>query len=624
MGDSVLGKTLLGALYGGIFGVVLGCAMCICLCDGSNTKITIVMCVVVGTIFGLFVGIAERNERKTEYEMALRTQEEAAREIERKKIHDTKILEFDDYKNPQEVKKAVDQISSEFRQDALNGLHYGEQMAIAEMEKVLRKGNGKCKIQSYDKVWLQAFEEIKLSKWAGMMEKDLEDATEKNEADRWALEYIMRKCNSVYATSRDVVWKERSDKAEEQLRHCVNHNHPIVVERGCYGKANRSFEQRIKSMSVDVANERFDEIFSLFESGDVWKRLEINLGEVLEHVWFYAVTRPQDKIRFEKACEIYDFYTSYNADGEREDVIKIMGLNTLLAELYVAKDLGEGVLRQKEEALYKWLEYYLEGRVSEAYENLASGLMWLKAYELEKEVLNRVAASGVAMKGTLQERLRFLENGGDQGYKLKKVAKMNGNMVFDHSSLKWEKEDYFNLFTSLSYANEILEYALTVREWSKNIPISAGMNGTTLDEIFAKVNIAITYEYGDSVKCQKQRCSILAEDVETEIDGILLSPNKDSVGFEHMALLLNVIRVGRNLNIRIYTLFMPCEKNIELQQQQAMTLKKNVNPNVAAFEEGLRESVLHILEEMLNKLPDTEVRVKEPNVTETAEVEKEY
>ena len=85
-----------------------------------------------------------------------------------------------------------------------------------------------------------------------------------------------------------------------------------------------------------------------------------------------------------------------------------------------------------------------------------------------------------------------------------------------------------------------------------------------------------------------------------EVDGILLSPVKGEMGFDHISLLLNTIKIGRNLNIRIYTLFMPTADTVEKQEQQALSLKKNINPNVGAFEDGLRESVLRTLEEYIN------------------------
>jgi hypothetical protein len=329
----------------------------------------------------------------------------------------------------------------------------------------------------------------------------------------------------------------------------------------------------------------------------------------LANLWHHALNLQHDPEKFDNAKRFYNAYTKYYVPVSRyEKQLEVVGIQTLLADLYVAKNMGEGVLRMKTEYVYAWLDAKISGKLVTHCEVLASGLMWMKAFELEAEVLRRMADGGVLSDAKLQERLcflesdaklqerlRFLESDGDKGPAVHDIEAKEGLLQFDYSSMNWENDDYNLFFKNMEYENKRLAYALTVREWSKTLMV-AGKKSFSNENLFGKIEEMIDDEYENAVGCGMQQCEILADGTADEIEGILLKPDKKSLGFDHVASFVNIFKIGKNLNIRIYTLFMPTAETLEKQTQQALLLKKNLNPNVLAFENSLQASILRVIE----------------------------
>jgi hypothetical protein len=227
--------------------------------------------------------------------------------------------------------------------------------------------------------------------------------------------------------------------------------------------------------------------------------------------------------------------------------------------------------------------------------------MWMKAFELELEVLRRTAVAGLLTDAKLQERLQFLESGGSKGPGVHEVASDAGDALqFDYSAVSWNDEDYVAFFKNLTYENKVLQYALTVREWSKTLTVAGKPGGITNDALYERIRSMVADEYDSAVVCTRQEGLILAEEATEEISGVVLTPEKSELGFDHIAQFINLIKIGKNLNIRFYTLFLPKADTVEKQSQQAISLKKNLNPNIKAYEDSLRESTLHVIEAFLN------------------------
>jgi hypothetical protein len=362
--------------------------------------------------------------------------------------------------------------------------------------------------------------------------------------------------------------------------------------------------ERIRGMDAGAVASVLQARKSMIEKSGAW-RLGLSAERINLLLWHCAFASPHDPLAFQTAQEIQDFFYGQTFTDENREPFRFLGLQSLLAELYVAKKMGQGVLDKKEEYVFQWLKICLDVKDSIWPSQLASGLMWMKAYDLELEVLRRTAAAGLLSDAQLQERLQFLESGGSNGPAMHSVEDAGeGVLQFDYASVSWQDEDYNKFFKNLAYENKTLEYALTVREWSKMLSFSAKLSGDVNDVLFEKIKKMLSEEYEDQVSFKKQDCVILAENASEDIRGILLSPSKDSLGFDHMAQFINMMKIGKNLSIEFYTLFLPTATSSDLQAKQAISLKKNLHRNISTYENAVRESVLRTIESFLNELQD--------------------
>ena len=72
-----------------------------------------------------------------------------------------------------------------------------------------------------------------------------------------------------------------------------------------------------------------------------------------------------------------------------------------------------------------------------------------------------------------------------------------------------------------------------------------------------------------------------------------------------MGILVHVARIGKKLNIKFYTLFMPSGTRIVDQKQQVLSLYKKLSPSVAMWESSMKDTVLMAIQQLLNEEPQT-------------------
>lgn len=365
------------------------------------------------------------------------------------------------------------------------------------------------------------------------------------------------------------------------------------------GQINIGFINRTREFPIEKFNEMTDS----------WLLME-NTEEKLKFIipitalWKYAMTKPLDMERYNKVKKVLTDYI-HHWDGQRNGQ-RIECYDVILAELYVAKDFGNKVLDAKKRELDCWVDYQIryqqanEKEEPKHLEHMLAALNWMGLYVFEADILRKIVTAGLSLSDELQERLRFIENVGND---LKKVYDIEENAAYlslDYSTLNWREEDFIKLFQTLVFESKSLKYALTIREWSKNI-LMENKTGLNIDEAFAIVKAVIRDEYISSVSCKKTEVQLLSEDgTESRKTGLLIVPDKVQVGFGYIGLLLNVIGFGRNINLRIYTIFIPENVPLETQKQQVLSLKKSTNPDVVAFESGLQTSILKGMEEYMN------------------------
>lgn len=408
--------------------------------------------------------------------------------------------------------------------------------------------------------------------------------------------------NTIFWEEKNAEWKEHNLYASK-LTYSYNGVSKVLIKDE-YGVANEEYISKLRNYDLLEYNKYFDDWNKERNSEE-----KLNFDYIFEAMWKYAFSKPCDVGRFRQAVDIINdyLYTLSGSDSE-----KIECLDVVLAELYVAKEFGEKVIGEKQKIMDKWVNYHIDlfsqiGKTLKTSEygagscvELASGLKWMGLYDLEAEVLRKIVTAGLSLSDELQERLLFIENIGSDLKKVYDISSSEKMLALDYATLNWREEDYNKLFQTLVFENKGLQYSLTIREWTQNI-VMEGNSGLKLDKAYEKVKQVVVDEYLDSVKAKTTEFTLLSEDGTGTVKiGLLIQPEKQQVGFDYVALLLNVIGFGRNINLRIYTLFMPVEVSVEKQKQQTISLKNNMNPDVIAFESGVQSSILKGMQQYMN------------------------
>ena len=110
------------------------------------------------------------------------------------------------------------------------------------------------------------------------------------------------------------------------------------------------------------------------------------------------------------------------------------------------------------------------------------------------------------------------------------------------------------------------------------------------------INAKFNYEYGNVVKATSKNFVALSGSGQETIPGILIQSKE----CKHMAILVHIARIGKKLSIKFYTLFMPVGVTANDQKQNALSLFKKLSPTVSTWESSLKDSVLLIIQQILN------------------------
>lgn len=245
----------------------------------------------------------------------------------------------------------------------------------------------------------------------------------------------------------------------------------------------------------------------------------------------------------------------------------------------------------------------LEDTEHEKKENLfviASSLMWMQLYKSEYKVLSNMLEEGIDMSSKMQERLHSLSNGGGKVSEGLNIDTRNDKVYFDVSVLAWGNDEYNGLFENLAFQDTKLNYSLAIRDENNELFVVQGINIPNIDKIIEKINSVIQVEYGTGVVAEKKDCIAVSDGEEEKLQGILVYSNECN----QMGILVNVVKIGKKVVIKFYTLFMPVASDLTTQKQQALSIYKKLSPSVTMWESSLKDTMLMAIEQLLNSVTD--------------------
>lgn len=413
--------------------------------------------------------------------------------------------------------------------------------------------------------------------------------------------------------------KQNKKRREEERKNFTNQ----MFELNDYGNINNEHWKKIMSMKKQEA----DSIMRGNVPEEYWKKLkpsadfiassESTLVQVFDCVWFYATYKPYLVDEFEKAKE--GFYSVYNYGREGHFIRENENIEVFLAELYAICQMGaDSTLKNKvteflekiNETIYQKkydsetmrtkVEKNISQEVIDKLTILASGLMWMKAYDEEKMILQYMVENKIRMSEKLQERLYALSNGGENAPSDYNVYSNQNQIYLDTASLAWNDNEYNSFFENLSFKEKVLTYSLAIRDENKDLFITQAVNLPDNTKVCSKLMKVFQEEYGSQVVAKDMEGIALSGSGSEKIPGILVRTRE----CKQLGIFVHIARIGKKLNIKFYTLFMPTTNDITEQKQQVISLYKKLSPNVTMWENSLKDTILMAIQQLLNATPN--------------------
>lgn len=365
-----------------------------------------------------------------------------------------------------------------------------------------------------------------------------------------------------------------------------------MMNESNYGTINTYYWNTMCSLTKAQADSIISQCEKYKNSKSYLRLMSTDVDAILKCIWFYAASKPFSAQSFNRAVAVFRYF------------VKSDHVDIVIAELYAKNQMsGDNVVQENVRKMIK--DFHYTNRDKQL-TSIASALMWMKAYNSEKTVLQYMLDNGVQMPVKAQERLHSLANGGG---KTPNIYNAKTSSSFDVSSIGWSDADFNNFFDNLSFQEKKLSYSLATRDEDKNLLINSPINLPDNIEIANILNAKFSYEYGNVVKATSKNFVALSGSGKETIPGILIQSKE----CRHMALLVHISRIGKKLSIKFYTLFMPVGATANDQKQLAISLFKKLSPTASNWESSMKDSVLLIIQQILNSNTHTKTQTHTTN-----------
>ena len=352
--------------------------------------------------------------------------------------------------------------------------------------------------------------------------------------------------------------------------------------------------------------------------GEYYEKINPELSNIIDYaaelMWCVACKKPFDQNMFNTAASIFDAYTARckidnscttwkyeqkiyaqaKNDNQNESPKCLLNINVehLLALIYAKNSVGGVNTVSKEKArITDWINEIIEIGCTEEGFLLASGLAWMGLYDLERAVLRQLFDKKVKFEIEYQDRLSFLESGGNTNIKIFDVRDMEG-FLFDSSVEAWNKDAYDMFFRKLEMTHKPLEYSLMMSKWTKTLPLASGqeVSQEQMEEAFSD----LVKDFGGEITLSREPAKALnLANVEYEFPFIFRFKSERN---RCVTMLFSSEKFGRNLNISILTMFTP-EKELDNEQMKkyALAIKENI------YVESFRESICQVVDQLIKE-----------------------
>ena len=353
-----------------------------------------------------------------------------------------------------------------------------------------------------------------------------------------------------------------------------NADYKTMINMDDYGNANKEYWDIVMSLDSETVKNTLD-IYNIWMTGE--SQLH-NLSAICPtlipaFVWFYATEKPYSVNNFEYAKNTF------------KKIYKSNFTDLTIAEFYAIKQMGgDDVLRERVRNLIK------DNTNTQELMTLASGLMWMNAYQEENMILQHMLNTGQQLSAKAQNRLHALTHGGGKAPDSYSIEAEKDELYFDVRSLAWKDEDSVGMFDNLVFQEKDLTYSLALRDEDKELIFASNLMLPDRNVLLNKMNNALAEEYGELVKAKMVDCIALSGNIKEKMDGYLVATDE----LKQLGILVHIARIGKKLIIKFYTLFMPHGSLIE-QKQEVLALYKRISPSANMWENSIKDTILMVM-----------------------------
>ena len=374
----------------------------------------------------------------------------------------------------------------------------------------------------------------------------------------------------------------------------------MLMNKEQYGTINRAYWASIHNMSEASVEAGIGRINNAIENLPESSFSEIDLEELLKYVWFYASEKEYSSSNFSKVEKMfYGIYKKeYGGNYFSYSHIKNYHIDVELANIYAMKQHERSDGRD-----------FLMGshisRISTDFHTsrdltvVASFLMWIGEYRGENDILKYMVKEEMIISDEAKERLRLFSVSAGNVPRSFDVSTNDEVFFFDITALTWTERDYSALFDNFALHNKVITYSLAIRRDETSLLFPQDITALSTENILRKLSIQFMEEYGGTASAKQINCVALSGTGEEKLSGILTASRE----CPQMGILVHLARIGKNLNIKFYTLFIPNNGTAAFQKQQCLSLYNKLSPSLTDWENSLKDATLTSIQQLLNAVP---------------------
>ena len=345
-----------------------------------------------------------------------------------------------------------------------------------------------------------------------------------------------------------------------------------------YGQVNKELLAAAQAMTRPEAETVRKQAAEARRQGTLDSVTAVDPRKLFAALWFFAMEKPHQAADLAETQDLCSWYFN----GKCPDV--------KLAEWYAQRQMGGA------DAIARVDNEEFENVSAGMAEQWASGLMWIQGYRREQDILQKMLEAKMPMSPKAQERLHALNNGGGKAPDTHEAVSGGDELSFDVSALSWRDEEYNALFESLAFQDKKLTYGLAVRDEDKDLLLPAGVQLPGKDEMLKKFQASLAEEYGGQAAARNVTCVMLSGSGRETMEGVLVTSRE----CRQLGVAVNLARIGKKVNLKFYTLFLPDGLELAEQKQQAISLCKKMSPSTTMWENSLKSTMLLAIQQVLN------------------------